>query len=136
MIDVSIRQTGLIVADQGNAVFAGNIFRGNHYEFGPVELRVKGDFLDYAARNLAAHGRAIEHSWQAHVVDVSCRAGDLVAALLARDRLADCVLGGHARISRPLGSPQNFPPLNTGCPRKYVAFTTPLSFSPRYGDMG
>src|SRR5580698_449590 len=136
MIHFAIGQAGLIVADQSDAILAGDIFRRHDYEFGPVELRIEGNFLDCAARNLAANGRAVKHSWQGHVIDVLRGTVYFVAAFLARYRLADCVVRCHAMISCPLGSPQNFPALNTGRPRRYVASTTPCNRSPMYGDMG
>src|SRR5271166_1976869 len=96
MIYLPIRQAGLIVSDQGDAILARNVFCCDDRKLAPVELRVKRDFLDYAARNLAANGRSVEHSRQGHVIDVARRAGYLVAAFLARYRLADDLFLRHA----------------------------------------
>src|SRR5258708_4955096 len=38
--------------------------------------------------------------------------------------------------SRPAGEPGKSPFINIGLPLKYVAFTTPYSFSPKYGETG
>src|SRR3979490_842309 len=95
MIDSSIRQARLIITDQSNAVLARNVFRRDNYKFAPVELGAKRDPLNYSARNLAAHGCAIKHSRQRHVIDVPRSAGHFVAAFLPRYRLADDVRFRH-----------------------------------------
>src|SRR6267154_2230029 len=102
MIDSSISKAGLIIPDQSNAIPAGNIARANDCKFAPIDGGVKRDFLDYAAWNLAAHGCAVKHSGQSHVVDVSRCAGDLVSALFARDRLSDDILFDHAKSTSPI----------------------------------
>src|SRR5258708_37136354 len=96
MIDLPLRKAGLIVAHQINAVLTRNVVRRDNYKFAPVELGAKRDLFDYSARNLAAHGRAVKHSRQGHIVDVARRAGYFVAAFLARHRLADDVRFRHA----------------------------------------
>src|SRR6266446_7386719 len=92
MIDLPIRQAGLIVSDQSNAILARNVLRRDGYKFAPHELRVKRNVFDYTARDLAANRRAVEHPRHSHIVDVARRASHFVTALLARYRFADNVL--------------------------------------------
>ena len=89
MVDEFIRQARLVVPNQRNAVFPGNIFRGNDHEFIPVNSRSERDLVDTPAGNLAANRRSEEHVWQSHVVDVLRPSGDLVPPLLTRNGLAD-----------------------------------------------
>src|SRR5260370_13218753 len=96
MIDGAIRQAGLVVADQSDAILARNVLRRDDYKFAPVKLWVKRDLFNNSARNPAANGRCVEHSRQGLVIDVPRRAGYFVAAFLARHRLADEVLFRHA----------------------------------------
>ena len=84
MIDPAICEAWLIVPNQGDAIFARDIFRRDNYKFVPVELGTKGDLLDNSARNLAADSCAVEHSREGHIVDVERSAGYLVAAFLSR----------------------------------------------------
>src|ERR1700756_2420579 len=89
MVDEFTRQAGLIVSDQRNAIFTGNVFCGNDHEFMPRDARTESDLPDSAAGNLAAHRGAEEHVRQNHVVDVLRLSSYFVAPFLARNRLAD-----------------------------------------------
>ena len=95
MIDSAIRQARLVVANESDAILAGNVFGGDDCKFAPVELRIKTDLLDFAARNLAADGRPVKHPGQSHIIDVSRCARYFVAAFLAGHRFADDLLCGH-----------------------------------------
>ncbi len=89
MIHDLIRETGLIVGDQRDDIFPGNILRGDDDKFVPGDSRPKRNVLDLAARNLAANGCAVKHVGQRHIVDVLRLSRDLVAAFFARNRHAD-----------------------------------------------
>src|ERR1700722_10716944 len=95
MIDLPLREAGLIVSDQSDAILAWNIARRDDHESGPVDLWVKRDRLDDPPRNLATNRRAEEHSRQGHVIDVPRPASYFVAAFFARHRLADDVFFRH-----------------------------------------
>ena len=43
MIDLPIRQAGLIVSDQSDAILAWNVLRRDNDKFAPLELRIKRD---------------------------------------------------------------------------------------------
>ena len=95
MVDRFIHQTRLIVHNQRNTILPRNILRGNDYEFVPRNPRSESNFLDLAARNCAADGRAVEHARKRHVIDVLRLPRDFVAALFARNRNAYAsVIGG------------------------------------------
>jgi len=84
MIDFPIRQAGLIVSDQSDAILARNVFCRDDYKLVPVDLRVERDFLDDSSRNLAANRRPVDHARQGHVIDVARSAGNFVAAFFPR----------------------------------------------------
>ena len=62
MIDCRFRQAGLIVNDQGDYIFSGNIARGDNRELVPADRRIEMNAADAPARNCAAHGDAVNHS--------------------------------------------------------------------------
>ena len=97
VINDAVCQARLIVEDERDAVFAGNVFGGYDDEFGPVDFRGEGDFADGAARGFAADGSAVQHAGEAHVVNVEGGSGDFVAALFAWDVGADDVALGKLR---------------------------------------
>ena len=94
-----IHRTGgearLIVQNQGDTVFPRDVSRGNNNIFVPDNVRAKSDFSNFAARDGAAHGCAVKHSGQNHVIDVARRSGDFVPTFLARHRCPDDVMDGH-----------------------------------------
>jgi hypothetical protein len=104
MIDLPISQAWLVLPDQSNAIVARNVLCSDDYKFAPLQRSTKRNIFYDSPGNLAANGRAIEHSRQRHVVNVACRPGYFVAAILARHRPADDVLFRHAK------SPQYTPP--------------------------
>lgn len=70
VIDRSIRQTWLIVFDQGDTILAGDILRGDDYELVPIKVWSEHDIFYFAAGDAATHRRAVQHVRQNHVVDV------------------------------------------------------------------
>jgi hypothetical protein len=88
-------QAGLIVANQRDTIFPGNISCRNDHEFIPVDAGTETDVPDPAARNLAANGCSEQHVGQNHIVDVLRPSGYFVAPFLARNRLADDVIRAH-----------------------------------------
>src|SRR5580704_6227335 len=79
MIDQAIRETRLIVFNEGDAIFSRDIPWSYDYEFVPVDSCAEGKIFDFAASNVAAHGRAVEHARQNHVVHIARVSGDFVA---------------------------------------------------------
>jgi hypothetical protein len=96
MIDHAIRKTGLIIVDERNTIFAGNVFRGNDDKLLPIDFGAEADFGDPAAGNAAANGRAEEHVRQFHVIDIASLTGDLVAPLQAGNGSTDDGSSVHA----------------------------------------
>src|ERR1700730_9487503 len=99
MVDHSIRQTRLIVGDQRNDIFPGDIFRRYDHKLVPGGSRAKRDFPDPAPRNLAANGRTIEHGRQGHIIDVLRLSGDLVTSFFGRNGDADDAVMAHACVA-------------------------------------
>src|SRR5260370_16935362 len=52
----------------------------------PGNGRVKTDLFNFATRDGAAHGYAVKHAGQNHVVDIARHSGDFVPAFFARHR--------------------------------------------------
>src|ERR1700733_12506998 len=95
MVHPITRQARLIVSDERDAIFPGNILGRYDYKLLPGDAGAEPDLLDSAAGNLAANRRAIDHIGQSHIVDVPSFSGYFVAALLARNRRADDALMVH-----------------------------------------
>src|SRR5580700_7150741 len=95
MINRLTRQAWLIVPYERDAILSRNIFRGYNHKLVPWHAGVESDFLDSAARNLAANRRAVKHSRQNHVVDIHSFSGYLLASLFARNRGADDAIMVH-----------------------------------------
>ena len=91
MIDDSVGEAGLIVQNQANDVFAGNVFSSNDDIFAPIDARAEGNVLNFAAGDTAAHGGAVQHAGHGDVIHVASRTGDFVAALFARRTGSDNV---------------------------------------------
>jgi hypothetical protein len=89
MIDNSIREAGLIVCDQRDVVFSGDILRGYDNKIVPVKSGTKVYFFDLASWDLAAYRGAVNHSGQGNVIDIPRLSGDLVAAFFSRRRVSD-----------------------------------------------
>src|ERR1700722_19246242 len=98
MVDDFIRETGLIVCDQRDNIFPGDVLRGDHYEFVPCDSWPKADVLNPASRNLAANGGAVNHIRQRHVIHVLRLPGHFFAALFAWDRHPDNTITRHELI--------------------------------------
>src|SRR5262249_27300577 len=89
MVDNPIGQAWLIVHDQGDAVPAGNVFRGNNDELVPGDFGRETDVCNPSAWNLAAHSGAVEHTGQDYVIDVLRLSGNFISPFLAWDRSTD-----------------------------------------------
>jgi len=99
MIDDFTRQAGLIVSDQCDAIFPGNIFRRYDYKFIPGNSGTKCDLLDPATRNAATNCCSEEHARENHVVDVLRPSSYLVASLFAWDRSTDDAIAIHSGLA-------------------------------------
>ncbi len=88
-------QARLIVQNQSDAVFPRNVFGGDNNILVPGNGRVKIDLFNFATGNCAAHGCAVKHAGQNHVVDIARRSGDFVPAFFARHRGPNDVTDGH-----------------------------------------
>jgi hypothetical protein len=95
MVDHPVRETRLIVDDQRNDVFAGDVFGSNDNKFIPGDARTEGDLPDLAAWNLAANRRTIKHSGESHVVDVLGFPGNFIVPFLAGNGNAYDAISGH-----------------------------------------
>ena len=89
MVDRFAREVGLVVDDQRDAVAAGHIRGGDDGELVPRNAGSEVDAEDAAARDLAAHGRPVEHAGQREVVDVPRPASDLGLAFATRQGSTD-----------------------------------------------
>ena len=89
VLDLAHDQERLVLEDVGHAVLARDVpVIGDHHAV-PVEGRVEFDAADEAARNLGAHGAAVEHPGDLEVVHVKRAPGDLVGAVALGDVRAD-----------------------------------------------
>ncbi len=91
-----MRQVGLVVRDQSDAIRSGNIFCGDDYEFIPGNALAESDFSYFSARNGAPHGGTVEHSGHHNVVDVLRTTCDFVPPFLPRNRHTDNGFSFHA----------------------------------------
>ena len=89
------RQARLVIQNQCDAILPGDIFRRYDDKIVPVDIRIKGNLFDFAARDIAAHRRAVEHAGQNHVINIARRSRDFVPAFLARHRCTDDMTDGH-----------------------------------------
>src|SRR5258708_25444587 len=96
MIDYAIGKTWLVIVDQCNTIFAGNVLGGNDDKLLPIDSGVEADLFDPAAGNAAANCRAEEHVRQLHIIDIARLTGDFVAPLHARNGSTDDASSGHA----------------------------------------
>ena len=62
MIDDAIGEARLIIFDEGDAIFSGDVRGRDDYEFVPINAGAEGDLFDFAAGNAAANGGAVEHA--------------------------------------------------------------------------
>jgi len=79
MIDQAIRETRLIVFNEGDAIFSRDVPWPYDYECVPVDACAERNPFDFAASDAAANGRSIEHARQNHVVHIVRVSGDFVA---------------------------------------------------------
>ena len=98
MVDHAIREARLIVFDQRDIVFPGNVLRGDDDKLAPVDFGPEGYLLDFAAWDAAADRGAIEHARQRDVVNVPCSSRDFVAPFLSRRGQADDAIVLHVKL--------------------------------------
>ena len=110
MIDHAIRKAWLIVLNQRDIVFSGNILRGDDEKFVPVDSGAEGYLLDFAARNFAAHRRAVQHVGKRNVVNVPCSSRDFVAPFFSRRGQADDTIALHVKLGTNIGRKVKFGP--------------------------
>src|SRR5207249_3335182 len=99
MIDDFVGEVRLVVENQRDIVFTGDVFRGNDREFIPRNIAVRtacgsgrlieGNIFDAAARNRTAHGDAVQHAGETQIVNVKRLAGNLLPAFFAGNGFAD-----------------------------------------------
>ncbi len=89
MIDALGRQIRLIIDDERDNILARNVVRRYNREFVPRQSRRKVNGPDPAARYWTAHRHTMQHAGELEIVNVLGVAGDFVAALFARNGLAD-----------------------------------------------
>src|SRR5271154_6481126 len=109
MVDRAIREARLIIFNQRDVVFPGNVLRGDD-EVVPVDSRPEGYLLDFAARNAAAHGRAVQHVGKRNIVNVPCSSRDFVAPFLSRRGQADDVIVLHVKLGTNIWEELKFGP--------------------------
>ena len=88
MVDEFRGEAGLIVFDQRDFVFAGNIGGGDDREFVPRNAVAKADAADAPSRDAAAHGHAVQHFRKGEVVHVPGAARHFFPALFAGDGMS------------------------------------------------
>ena len=81
-------EAGLIVLDQRNFVFAGNVGGGDDRELIPRNAVAETDAADASSRDVAAHGDAVEHVRNGKVVHIAGAARHFLAALFADDGMS------------------------------------------------
>src|SRR5271169_779751 len=108
MVDHPVCQARLIVFNQRDTIFSGNIFRADDYEFFPRDPWAKGNFFYFSPGNPAPNGGAVEHSRKYQVVDIACESLDFVAPLETRNRSADDAVVLHANSEPEPSFPTGF----------------------------
>src|SRR5258708_5262244 len=96
MVNEFVSQARLIVSNKGDTVFSRNIFRRDDDKLVPGDARSEGYLSNFSARNMTANRRAVKHTGQNHIVNVSGSSGYLVATFLARNRSTDDVFAAHS----------------------------------------
>ncbi len=89
VIDLAVGKAGLIGNDHLDVILAWNIRSRDDGEFNPVDLAIKGDGANDAARDCAANGGSVPHAFTLDVVNITRCASQLVYAFLAGDGGAD-----------------------------------------------
>jgi len=84
-----IGQARLVILDQMDHVFAGDVARGYPRDAGPIERRIEAHLLDETVRDARANGAAPQLGGELHVVQVERSAGNLFLSVDAGRRLPD-----------------------------------------------
>ena len=84
MVHESIRQTDVIFHQVHDRVFAWNILCGDDDELIPIHAFAKLNRRDASPRNGASNRCAMQHAWQADVINVLRAAKHLRLTLFAR----------------------------------------------------
>src|SRR5205085_4691662 len=92
VVDRAVGEVGLVEEDERDGVRARNVARRDDGELVPGDAFAEDYLADSPARDVAAHGHAVEHAGRVEVVNVARRARHLRAPLLARNRLADVLI--------------------------------------------
>src|SRR3984893_14623483 len=95
MIHDLVGKTRLIIGDQSNDIFAGDVLRGDDNEFVPGDARPKCNFPDLTAWNLTADRRAVKHVRELHIVDVPRVSRNFVPSFFAWNGCSGDTLTGH-----------------------------------------
>jgi hypothetical protein len=83
VIDLTVGEAGVVLAEMDDHVLAGNVGCGDDGELVPRNMRWKRDRRDAAARDAAAYRGAVPHTGQRDVVHIPSLPQDLRATLLA-----------------------------------------------------
>src|ERR1700690_851790 len=84
-----VREAGLIVNQEGNTVFTGNILRGDDRKFIPRYSGAIANAQNSPARRWATHRDSVEHSRKFDIVHILRAAGNFLPALFARHGFSD-----------------------------------------------
>src|ERR1039458_1580594 len=86
VIYLLMSQAWLVREDQLDVVLSGNVCGGNNRELTPVDVLVKCDRADDAARNRTPDCSAVAHALALHIVNVTGAPQQFVHAFLTGDR--------------------------------------------------
>src|SRR5215469_9462728 len=86
VIDAAVSEAGLVVEDETDKILAADVAGGDDGELRPVDAGIKLDGAYETARDRAAHGGSMPHSFTVDVVQIAGAAQQLVDAFLAGDR--------------------------------------------------
>src|SRR5258705_11900909 len=89
MVDNFIREIRLVIENQCNVIFAGDVFRGDDGELVPGDVACKRDVLDATTSHLTPDRGSVNHVWERNVVDIQRLAGDFLPTFFAWRRFTD-----------------------------------------------
>src|SRR5262249_34996037 len=85
MVHEAVGEGGLMLDKQSDAILPGDVIGHYDGEFGPRDHWIETHRDNAPARSRAAHGGAVDHSWESEIVDVVSGTSDFVTAFFARD---------------------------------------------------
>ena len=99
MINTTVRKARLIINNQRDAVFAGDVSCLDYRKFIPWDTGLEMDVCDSPSCDGASDSSSVDHSRKRQVVDVFRPASDLIAAFFAQGGAANkfCHLRRQAR---------------------------------------